>query len=269
MVKYDYTKCKGVYFIMVTYKFPNAKLNVVQYSEPSGRDYATTLALDEAMSDFVKRYGLHRSVFEGVNGRYLCTSVVHEPFVSNPFAVNIDSVSQVSGVLENVLEYSDGSLMGWSLIDTQRGCYSLIPAVCDRHYERVYGVVPSIEFDSVTLNIVSQEATEYYRREDLDYIASAVKSIVLSLTGFGLPIDLLEVSLIGAKYSEEAYDDDDKETCMWSEMGSFTNTTRVLNGLSVVSEKNGFEDFSDLDGKYAMVVVVWVRRVYRLRVAYN
>lgn len=241
---------------MKSYKFNTAKLDVVQYTEPSGKGSATKLELDETLCGLVNKYGLHRMVFEGTNGFYLCIPAVSDNFVSNPFNLNVEAISNISKLFEEVIKCFDLSLLGWSMFESNPSEFVIRLHVCDRGYDSANDEVPAIVFDSNTFGVKDQHSNSFYGSSTIRKVISNVKSILFSLNNFNLPIHLLEVSKFGAKFSEESYDEEDEETCVWDEMGSFSNVAHVVEGLSIITKANGFELENHLEGKYAMVVVL-------------
>lgn len=241
---------------MKSYKFSTAKLDVVQYREPLGKGSATKLNLDETLCGLVNKYGLHRMVFEGTNGFYLCVPAVSDNFVSNPFNLDVEAISNISKLLEGAIEDFDLSLLGWSMFESEPNECVIRLHVCDREYDTADGEVPNIVFDMSTFKVRNQHSLSFYGVSVVNQIINNVRGVLHSLSVFNLPLHLLEVSQFGAKYSEESYDEDDDETCVWTEMGSFSNVNHVVEGLSIITKANGFELEGHLEGKYAMVVVV-------------
>lgn len=240
---------------MKAYTFRKAKLNVVQYAEPTDKESATKLWLDETLRGYVIRYGLQKAVFESsVGGFYLCPSAVSDNFVSNPFNLDVEAISRVSQLLSAVANSTQLSLMGWSLEESRPNECTLKPYACDRDYEHedLLGIV----FDLTSLEVKNDRSEEIYGGSTVKEILSNIRLVLESLNSVDLPVHFLEVCLFGAKYSEESYDEDEDQTCVWEEMGSFSNTSHVVEGLSLISNKNGFEGQGRLNGKYAMVVVV-------------
>lgn len=253
-IEYTGDPCKDG--VLKSFLYPTAKLNVVQYAEPHKMGEGRELMLNGTVSMAAAVYDLGKSLFEGNHGCYACTSAVQEPFTSNPFNVDVKAVSRVSTLVCDVLGGEDFSVSGWRIYDDQKGKFRFEVSACDRDYNSVASEIAPIVFNSNNLKVFNSKIVKSFYGDKAVAIVRGILSVIKSLSGFDIPIDLLEVCLFGAKYSEESYDDDDDQTCVWDKMGSFSNTSHVVEGLSVICEKNGFDGAGRAVGKYAMVVVL-------------
>ena len=242
----------------MNHSFGNVKLNVVQYMEPCKMGSDRSLLLDDSVARMISKYNLGKSVslFEGNFGCYVCTSAVQEPFVSNPFNMDVEAISSVSSLICDVLREEELNVSGWRIYDDQKGKFRFEVCACDWDYDSVSDQIAPIVFNSDTLKVSNSQVVKSFYGSEASVIVRGILNVIKSLKGIDMPIDLIEVCLFGAKYSEESYDEEDEETCVWDEMGNFYNTTHVVEGLSVIHKENGFEDTGLPGGKYAMVVVL-------------
>lgn len=244
---------------MKKYNFENARYNVAEYTGSNGKNLS--LEADSKVEGIIRKYKLHKTVFESPSGRYLCTSSMEDGFVNNPLGVDAKAVCNISRFIEKFLYDQDLLFVGWSMHDNMNGTYQIDIHAVDRDYEEDHCVPNVLFLCDKGMTWVDEKSQEFFGIPEgyFNDVLSDIVSVVNSIQGIGISIDLFEVCIAGAKYSEEGYNNEDGEVDSYicsGEIGNAGNNKYLLNGISVITAYNGFDGFcKKLYGKYAVLVV--------------
>lgn len=237
------------------------KVNFVKYAEDISQDYVNSLrrvSLSPTVRSFAEKHGLLSTVFKANEGRYACTSSMFAGFNNNPLGINMTAVSAISKSFNALANSLNKMFSGWHIYDSHAGYFVIQFLMWDEdgsteyskkfRYRLSYGAVMKGDFNYV----------EGYD-DAIKTIEKNLPKVLASLQSVEIPVDLFEVCLAGASFSEEGWAGEDpldaKSYLMSGELGYPENRTHVLTGVSCIVSRNDFTRHSALGTKTALLIV--------------
>lgn len=219
----------------------NYKNNYQQYLDADLKAMSTT-EIDDSLRNLVGK-GVTTN-FMTNSGIYAAGSFANDCFIHNPFNLNLNALKKISMWASKLCEGVDYNYAGWTLRDTHDNLYVLEVWGNDMDYEFCFVKSVNIEADILATETKGLKGT--------------LRDFVASLQNVPVEVDFIDVCIANSKYSEEGFHNADgycESLLCTGSVGDASNTSHVVEGLSVISSKNGFSLPSENQGKYALLVV--------------